>query len=86
MRNFPKSQEYSQKAFERSDRLTERERLFIQAGYYRSAEADYDKTLEILTELLEIYPEDFVGNNFLGSVYIIQEDWDKAIERYGGLS
>jgi len=83
MRNYAKAQEYSQKAFELSERLTEREQLFIQAKYYSRVELDYDKAHEILKRLLELYPEDFLGNYEIGIIYILQEDWDKAIERYG---
>jgi tetratricopeptide (TPR) repeat protein len=36
-----------------------------------------------LEKLLELYPEDFLGNIELGLINILQEDWDKAIERYG---
>jgi serine/threonine protein kinase/tetratricopeptide (TPR) repeat protein len=83
MGNYTKAQEYSQKAVELSERLTEREQLFIQAKYYSRVKLDYDKAHEILKRLLELYPEDFLGNYEIGTIYILQEDWDKAIERYG---
>ena len=73
---------YMQKAFELSDRLPDRERYSIQGAFYQKSEKTYDKAFEALNKLLEIYPDDRTGNNSLGWIYIILEEWDKAIERY----
>lgn len=58
------------KARECSERLSERERLFIRGTYYLiNSEAD-DKALEAFAELLELYPDDFWGNERTGRLYI----------------
>jgi serine/threonine protein kinase/Tfp pilus assembly protein PilF len=74
--------EYFQKAFEFSDRVSERELYQIQGEYYRSSEETFDKAIEAYERLLVLYPEDGDANNRLGLIYKSIEEWDKAIERY----
>jgi tetratricopeptide (TPR) repeat protein len=73
---------YMQKALESSDRSSDRERYRIQGDFYFSSEKTYDKAIESYNKLLELYPEDSIGNNNLGLLYYRLEEWDKAIERY----
>lgn len=68
-----------QKAFELSDRVSDRERYYIEGVYYQQSERTYDKAIETHNELLKIYPDDFIGNHNLGELYADLEDWDKAI-------
>ncbi len=71
-----------QRAFELSDHVSERERYYIQADYYRRTEKDYDKAIEAYLKLLDLYPEDHIGNNNLGVTYGALEEHDKAIHYY----
>jgi serine/threonine protein kinase/tetratricopeptide (TPR) repeat protein len=80
--NMEKRKVYIQKAFELSDRISERERYLIQGNFYRSSEKTYDKAIEAYTRLLELYPDDTMGNTSLGLIYAGIEDQDKAIELY----
>jgi len=73
---------YLQKAFELSDRLPDRERYLIQGDFYRSTERAFERTLEAYNKLLQLYPDDEIGNINLGSLYRISELWDKSEERY----
>ena len=74
---------FLKKAFELSDRLSDREKYNIQGGYYlRQSEKTYDKAIEAFEKLLELYPDDLTGNNDLGILYRRIEEWDKAIESY----
>ncbi len=74
--------EYFQRAFEFSDRVSERELYQIQGEYYRSSEETFDQAIEAYEKLLVLYPEDGDANNRLGLIYKSIEEWDKAIERY----
>jgi serine/threonine protein kinase/tetratricopeptide (TPR) repeat protein len=75
-----KTKEYVGKAFELRDRVSERESYLITAQYYYvQSERTYDKALEALTKLLEIYPDDMIGNNYLSMVYSALEEWDKQL-------
>ena len=73
---------YIQKALELSDRVSDRERYWIQADYYSSSETTYDKAIEAYNKLLQLYPDDLKGNNGLGNLYSNLEEWDKAMERF----
>ena len=73
------ARERYQKAFELSDRVSERERYYIHGVFYSQSEATFDKAIKAYAELLNIYPDDFIGNNNLGAMYAAQEEWDKAV-------
>jgi len=77
-----KRRECFQKAFEFSDRLSDKERYWIQGDFYRLSEKTYDKAIEAFEKLLALYPDNRVANNQLGLLYDILEQWDEAIERY----
>jgi serine/threonine protein kinase/Tfp pilus assembly protein PilF len=68
------------KAFELTDRVSDRERYAIQGIYYGQSEATYEKAIEAYTELLKLYPEDDIANTNLGGLYLDLEEWDKALE------
>ena len=70
------------KAFELSDRLSDRERYIIQGDYFRESERFYDKAVAAYEKLLELYPDDSMGNTNLGILYNSLEEWEKAIELY----
>ena len=73
---------YRKKAFELSDRVTDRERFRIQGDYYRRAPETMDKAIEAFQKLLELYPDDWIGNNNLGIIYLNAEEWDTAQKYY----
>jgi len=73
---------YIQKAFELTDRLSDREKHLIQGEFYRMSEKTYDKSFEAYNKLLEIYPTDPIGTVNLGILYYELEQWDEAIERF----
>ncbi len=74
------SSEKLKKAFELRDRVSERERHYIQADFFRQAEGDSAKAIQAYKKLLELYPDDRIGNNNMGMLYLMREEWDKAIE------
>ena len=80
--NPARSNEYLKKAFELSDRLSERELYFIQGEYYRRSERTYDKAIDAFNKLLELYPEHTAGLTSFGILYADLEDYDKATELF----
>ncbi|UCC38338.1 MAG: protein kinase [Candidatus Aminicenantes bacterium] len=82
LRYGAKYREYIQKAFELSNRISDRERYQIQGAFYTQSEETYDKAIEAYSKLLELYPDDRIANTNLGIVYSNIEEWDKSIERY----
>ena len=82
MADYEKSREFIQKAFELSDRISDRERYQIQGQFYYQSEKTYDQAIEAFNKLIGLYPDDLLGNSYLGNIYSGIEEWDKAIEKY----
>jgi serine/threonine protein kinase/Flp pilus assembly protein TadD len=74
-----KDREAMQKAMEFSDRVSERERYLIQGRFYGFDAKTLDKAIESFNKLLELYPDDTIGANYLGNLYSDLEEWDKAL-------
>ena len=74
---------YSQKAMGLRDRLSERERYLVEGSYFDSlGGASHDKAIASFMKLLELYPDDLIGNAYLAVIYHEIEEWDRAIEKY----
>jgi len=69
-----------QKAFKLSDRLPDRELYRIQGRFYAQSDRTYDKAVEALNMLLQLYPDDWPAIAILVRIYKDLEQWDKAIE------
>jgi serine/threonine protein kinase/Tfp pilus assembly protein PilF len=89
LRLYVESRTYSKKAFEliNLDRLSEKESLLIQVGYYLVSDKTLSKSIEAFDRLWELYPEsqdnEIRGTrNIMGMVYNGLEEWDKAIEQF----
>ncbi len=67
-------------AFDLRDRVSDRERYYIQGDFFGQSEETYDQAIAAYNELLELYPEDEIGNMNLGRLYLTLEQWDKALE------
>jgi len=74
---------YLQKAMEFSQRLPDKERLYIQANFYDRSEKTYDKSIALYEKLLADYPREYregaIAVNF-SIVYINLEEYEKALE------
>lgn len=86
-RLFLRSQwkENLKKAMEMSDRISDRERYLIQGDFYLQSETDYYKAEDAYKKLLQLYPDDPDGNLNLGSLYLVLEKWDAALEQFHAL-
>lgn len=75
--------EAMEKALERSDRLTERERLLTEAAYAEWVKSDFQTAIKAYERLIEMDPTDTWALNNLGVVY--DQDlgqFDRAYEYY----
>jgi serine/threonine-protein kinase len=79
--NLKKGEEYVTKAFELSDKVSERERLRTHASYYMW-KSDQKKAIKLYKELIQRYPDDASGIHQLAQFYRLTEEWDKAIELF----
>jgi tetratricopeptide (TPR) repeat protein len=79
MRYDREMQENLDKALSLADRVSDREQYLIRG----MAERDATKRAEIYKKLLEVYPEDPIGNNQLAVYYMnILEAGQKAVDRF----
>ena len=77
---FDEQRDSLRNAFELKDRASERERHLIEGDYYQIVEKNFDKAIDSYETLLEIYPNDILGNFNLAQVYMEKlEEYDKAI-------
>ncbi|HYA49479.1 MAG TPA: protein kinase, partial [Burkholderiales bacterium] len=66
------------KALELRDRISEKERLLLEADYYSNSDRTAAKAVEAFEKLLAIYPDDPFMNTKAGYFYLGYEIWDKA--------
>ena len=73
------SVEYTQKAFDRRDRASERENLYISSHYYENVTRDLDRTRQIYELWRSSYPRAAVPATNLGSLYRSLGQPEKAL-------
>jgi tetratricopeptide (TPR) repeat protein len=72
-----------QKAFDLRERVSERERLLIEAEYFhRTSEKTWDKAIDSYSKLITLYPWDLRASGDLAFLYWMMDEWDEAITRY----
>ena len=69
-----------EKAMAVRDRVSDKERLLLEAEYYSLSEQTDPKAIETYQKLLGIYPDDTFANTKLAFLYMGYELWDKVIE------
>jgi eukaryotic-like serine/threonine-protein kinase len=75
-----KAIEYTRKAYELRDRVSEREKLYITSHYYQIVTGEEDKAMEILELYARTYPNDNAPANNLTVGYRNEGDFAKAVE------
>ena len=74
--------EYERKALALIDRVSERERLEISAGYYRIGTGELNKAIDACQMYARTYPRQWGPHNLLGLLYASTGDWEKALQEY----
>jgi DNA-binding winged helix-turn-helix (wHTH) protein/tetratricopeptide (TPR) repeat protein len=72
--------QFSQRAFDLRERVSERERFYISARYYVDVLDDGDKAIEVLELWKQTYPRDFVPRTNLAARYAAIGQHDRALE------
>jgi serine/threonine protein kinase/tetratricopeptide (TPR) repeat protein len=73
------SRTHAARAYELRERVSERERLYIEARYFTTAKRDLAKAVEAYNVLLATYPTDFAAHTNLGFLYRNRGDTDDAV-------
>jgi serine/threonine protein kinase/tetratricopeptide (TPR) repeat protein len=74
------ARENFQKAYELRDRVTQRERFFLEALYYNDVTGEIDKAIQTYTEWAGTYPADYVPHGNLGVSYNTLGQYEKSAE------
>jgi len=69
------------KAFELRDRVSERERFYIEAAYYSFVTGELEKADQVYKQWAEEYPADVAPHSNLALNYEFMGDFDKAAEQ-----
>lgn len=77
---YGEAEKWLRKALELSDRVSEKERLLIEADYFSRGERTAAKAIDALGRLLATYPDDDFANSKLSYLYLEYQIWDKAAE------
>jgi eukaryotic-like serine/threonine-protein kinase len=72
--------EYYTKAFQLRQHANERERLSIEAAYYKQVSGELDKAARVYHEEIANYPRDAIAYGDLAGVYSAEGLWGKAAE------
>jgi len=74
--------DYTRQALQHSDRLTARERYYIEGLHYEIWEDSYGRAIESLKKAVEIYPDHGSARNELALIYSWLGRYDEAIEHF----
>ena len=80
LRAFGRARELATRAFELRDRVSERERFYIEARYHDSVTGDTDQTLKVYELWTQAYPRDFAPLNNIGVIQSDFGDYDRSVE------
>ena len=80
LRRETEAEESYQKAFQRLDRMSERERYRTLGGYYLLVSHNYEKAIENYQTLVDLYPADGGAFSNLGYAYHMVRQFDRAVE------
>jgi serine/threonine protein kinase/Tfp pilus assembly protein PilF len=72
--------EYSQKAYELRDRVSERERFYISEKYHSYVTGDREEATNVLKAWARTYPNDYIPHNNLGVNYSLVGQYDDALK------
>ncbi len=73
---------YSRLALDHADRLTVRERYYIEGVYYGTARGDMRRGVESYQKVLALFPDHVPSRNNLALLYVQLGQWREAIPHY----
>jgi eukaryotic-like serine/threonine-protein kinase len=79
-REYELAGQFSRRAFELRERVSEREKFYISARYYMDVLNDGDRAIEVLELWKETYPRDFVPRTNLSARYCAIGRYQHALE------
>jgi len=80
LRRLDQRTEYAQRALDHADRLTLRDRYYVEGFRYQSSEDDAGKAIAAFEKLLALYPMHYAGKHNLADLYWDAEQFDQSIK------
>lgn len=80
--DFTRGYQELTKAYELRDRVTERERLLIEGGFYQRVTGGLPRAVQSLTQVTQMYPTDIQGYLDLGWTYLLLGQYENAAAEY----
>ncbi len=74
--------EYARKAYELREKVSERDRFFIEASYYTYATGELEKAAQVYELWQQTYPRDDVAYSNLGFISGSLGNWNEALEEH----
>ena len=74
------AEQYSQKAYDLRDRVSERERFYISEKYTSYVTGDRDEAINVLKAWAQSYPNDYIPHNNLGVNYSLAGRYEEALK------
>ncbi|HEY2867328.1 MAG TPA: protein kinase, partial [Pyrinomonadaceae bacterium] len=72
-------EQYSQKAYDLRNRVSERERFYLEEKYASYVTGDREEAVKVLKSWIQTYPNDFIPHNNLSVNYAMAGKWDEAM-------
>ncbi len=72
--------QYSQKAYDRRDRVSERERFYISEKYTSYVTGDREEAVKVLKAWTQSYPNDYIPHNNLAANYSLFGQFEDALK------
>jgi serine/threonine protein kinase/Tfp pilus assembly protein PilF len=82
VRNLSAANRFAARAYELRERVSDRERFYIEARYHDSVTGDFDASLKVYETWTQTYPRDFTPWNNLGVMHSELGDFAAALAGY----
>jgi serine/threonine protein kinase/predicted Zn-dependent protease len=82
LRDLVRARELSAKAYALRERVSDRERFYIEARYYDATTGELDQVLKVYELWAQTYPRDDIPWNNIGVTYESVGDFDQALNAY----
>jgi tetratricopeptide (TPR) repeat protein len=80
--DFERMEEMSRKAYDLREKVSERERFWIEGNYYGAVTGEREKAQQTFELWQRTYPRDYLPYLRLGLIFGGRGNWEKALEQY----
>jgi tetratricopeptide (TPR) repeat protein len=82
LRDNTRARQFAARAYELRERVSERERFYIESRYHDSVAGDFDQALKVYQLWSQTYPRDYVAWNNMGVIHSQLAEFERALEAF----